>query len=540
MPVQLFTNNATTLLDADIDNVVTTLTVTTGEGDDFPNPTGGDWFYVTIESGGLREIVQVTARATDTFTIVRGQDGTSAASWTAGATIELRVHAGWLTKVHTTDSLPTAAIGDVVGPASAVDSNVAMFDTTSGKLIKDSGLTLSGSNTGDQTLSDATLSTTDITTNDVSTTKHGFAPKAPNDDTQFLNGVGAYSVPLASIGEELIINGNMNLWQRGTSFTTLGLVYHADQWEHVEVSDGSVDASRLDIGTTSAFHTASGVRLKYALRYDVNTADSTIVDAETVFVAQKIEGYRAQMYMHNQFTVSFYVRSNMTGAPNTFCFAVRNSDAGKSFVKEFTIDAADTWQRVTITVPTQDQTGNWNYVDGLGMELTWCLMSGVTFGAATDNVWNSSNSVATSNQVNWMATATNNFDLTGVQVDLGPNAQPLRVVPIERDLVSAERYYQKSYDLNVDPGATSALGQEAFIANGTSHVQPVRLRTPMRAAPTVALLNPTDGASNWERAGTGPITVAAADEGMTGFKVDHTTSVDLTEMNGHWTADATL
>jgi hypothetical protein len=59
MPVQLFTNNATTLLDADIDNVVTSLTVTTGEGDDFPNPTGGDWFYVTIESGGLREIVQV-------------------------------------------------------------------------------------------------------------------------------------------------------------------------------------------------------------------------------------------------------------------------------------------------------------------------------------------------------------------------------------------------------------------------------------------------------------------------------------------------
>lgn len=45
-----------------------------------------------------------------------------------------------------------AGSGDVVGPASAVDGNVAMFDTTTGKLIKDSGLTLSGSNTGDQTL----------------------------------------------------------------------------------------------------------------------------------------------------------------------------------------------------------------------------------------------------------------------------------------------------------------------------------------------------------------------------------------------------
>ena len=43
--------------------------------------------------------------------------------------------------------------GNVVGPASAVDSHVVFFDGTTGKLIKDSGLTLSGSNTGDETTS---------------------------------------------------------------------------------------------------------------------------------------------------------------------------------------------------------------------------------------------------------------------------------------------------------------------------------------------------------------------------------------------------
>ncbi|OUL98557.1 collagen-like triple helix repeat-containing protein [Variovorax sp. JS1663] len=41
--------------------------------------------------------------------------------------------------------------GAVIGPASAVNNRVAFFDGTTGKLIKDSGLTLSGSNTGDQT-----------------------------------------------------------------------------------------------------------------------------------------------------------------------------------------------------------------------------------------------------------------------------------------------------------------------------------------------------------------------------------------------------
>ena len=45
-----------------------------------------------------------------------------------------------------------AGAGDVVGPGSAVNNNVVFFDGTTGKLIKDSGLTLSGSNTGDQTI----------------------------------------------------------------------------------------------------------------------------------------------------------------------------------------------------------------------------------------------------------------------------------------------------------------------------------------------------------------------------------------------------
>jgi hypothetical protein len=49
--------------------------------------------------------------------------------------------------------------------------------------------------------SDATLTTSDITTNNVSTTKHGFAPKAPNDATRYLDGTGAYSVPAGGISQ---------------------------------------------------------------------------------------------------------------------------------------------------------------------------------------------------------------------------------------------------------------------------------------------------------------------------------------------------
>jgi len=67
--------------------------------------------------------------------------------------------------------------GDVTGPASAVNNNVVLFDGTTGKLIKDSGLQLSGSNTGDQTI---TL-TGDVTGSGTGT----FAATIANDAVTF-------------------------------------------------------------------------------------------------------------------------------------------------------------------------------------------------------------------------------------------------------------------------------------------------------------------------------------------------------------------
>lgn len=50
------------------------------------------------------------------------------------------------------------------------------------------------------TVTDATISVSDITTNNVSITAHGFAPKAPNDATKYLDGTGSYSIPSSSPG----------------------------------------------------------------------------------------------------------------------------------------------------------------------------------------------------------------------------------------------------------------------------------------------------------------------------------------------------
>lgn len=101
MGQQLFSNNATTTLASSITSSATTLSVTSGGGALFPAISAGNWFVATIMhivSGAVTalEIVLVTARSTDTMTIVRAQEGTTAAAWAAGDTFALLPTAGGL------------------------------------------------------------------------------------------------------------------------------------------------------------------------------------------------------------------------------------------------------------------------------------------------------------------------------------------------------------------------------------------------------------------------------------------------------------
>jgi len=109
-----YTNNATTSLATSINSSVTSLDVASGQGALFPTLSGADVFYATLSNaGGTVEIVKVTARSTDTFTIVRGQDNTTAASWSAGDKVELRVTAVGLTAMaqvaNNLSDLPSAS-----------------------------------------------------------------------------------------------------------------------------------------------------------------------------------------------------------------------------------------------------------------------------------------------------------------------------------------------------------------------------------------------------------------------------------------------
>ena len=90
-------NNAASTLASGITSGATSLTVASGQGSLFPALGVADYFYCTLANvAGAVEIVQVTARSTDTFTVVRGLDGTTAAAWSAGDKVELRLVAASL------------------------------------------------------------------------------------------------------------------------------------------------------------------------------------------------------------------------------------------------------------------------------------------------------------------------------------------------------------------------------------------------------------------------------------------------------------
>ena len=89
MPRALLANNASTTLSAAITSTgATTFTVTSASS--FPAPTGSQYFYCTILDGALvPEIVKVTNVSGTTFTCTRGQDGTTARTFTNGASVKL-------------------------------------------------------------------------------------------------------------------------------------------------------------------------------------------------------------------------------------------------------------------------------------------------------------------------------------------------------------------------------------------------------------------------------------------------------------------
>ena len=134
-------NNAQTTLSSAISATDTSITV--ADGSVFPALSGSDYTYVTLEdTSGNLEIVKVTAISSNTLTVTRGQDSTTARAFSSGDFVQLRVTAAllndlsdeasvtlWADIQNKPDSVITLA-GDASGSATMTDLGSATLTVT--------------------------------------------------------------------------------------------------------------------------------------------------------------------------------------------------------------------------------------------------------------------------------------------------------------------------------------------------------------------------------------------------------------------------
>ena len=112
------TNNAFGTLSASITNSATTIVLDSGQGARFPTLGSGDFFFGTIiDTSNNLEIVKVTARSTDSMTVVRAQDNTTARAFAIGDRFELRPTAALFDQMLT--DISNAGVAGITSSANA-------------------------------------------------------------------------------------------------------------------------------------------------------------------------------------------------------------------------------------------------------------------------------------------------------------------------------------------------------------------------------------------------------------------------------------
>ena len=229
-----------------------------------------------------------------------------------------------------------------------------------------------------------------------------------------------------------IINGGMDISQRGTSFAAANS-YTLDRWFCSNVSDASATV-------TQSTDVPAGSEFQSSIRAYVDTADTSISSTQRAAFSQSIEGYNVRDLIGRTFTVSFWVRSTKTGI---HCVAFRNSISDRSYVTEYTINISNTWEYKTITIIGGLITsGTWNWTNGLGCSVSWFLTAGSSF-QTTPGSWQTGNFMSTANQVNVLDTIGNIFAITGVQLELGPVATPFEHRLFGTELALCQSYYRR-------------------------------------------------------------------------------------------------
>lgn len=501
-----FTNFAYSTLAAGISGVSTTITLAGGTGSRFPTLSGSDYFYATLEDASLnREIVKVTARSTDTLTVVRGQDNTSARAWVTGDSIALRFNAAAIS-----DALALLIANNIAGGANgsipyqtAADTTALLAAGTAGQLLQTNG---AGAPSWVSALASGTTATTQ---------------SAGDNSTNVATTAYSDAAVRAAMGKRnVLINGAFWINQRLPS-TNADDTYAHDRW-YALTQTGTVAVSTV---TAAENTTPFMARLTQSQ-----------VTAQRMGYAQIIEGINCKHLRGQQVTFRFG-RTRLSSSDNIRIAVLEWTGTEDSV----TSDVVNSWTSTTYTAGNFFLASNVTVSSVVQQALTANTLTDgssvtVTLGSSFNNLivfaW-------TENAVAQNVT----FDLAKAQLELGGVASAFEVLEFGDSLRMCQRYYEKDYNLATAPG-TITTGYSATLASrsgGASDVFGRQFSVRKRLAPNMTVYSPNSGSSGNVRASAGvdrAVSSLASSEMAYTFAV--TTSVAGESHNWFFTADAEL
>ena len=348
--------------------------------------------------------------------------------------------------------------------------------------------------------------------------------------------------------KNLIINGAMQVAQRGTTFSVVDNIYTVDRWLTEFSGFGAWTLSRS---------TDAPAGFGYSLDLDCTTADASPAAGDIFQLFHRLEGQDLQQLKKGtssaeSITFSFWVKSKKTGN-----LQVNLRDANSRIIGAvYTINVADTWEKKSITF-AGDTSGVIANDNTSELTLEFPIGSGSTYSSgAVPTSWEAT-STADKNAgatINLADNTANYWRMTGLQLELGSTATDFEHRSYGEELALCQRYYCSSFPAGINP-ANNTLFDNQGVAGWTTFTSTsarspfIKYPVAMRTAPSLTLYNGSnvDGNGLWGiYTGAWDGSSAQSSEGTNKhFNVRINSGITATAnqsylMRGNWTADAEL
>lgn len=302
--------------------------------------------------------------------------------------------------------------------------------------------------------------------------------------------------------------------------TALGAVWSADRWR-AYASVASKYSTQQNAGSVTP--PAGFVNYLGA----TSSSAYSVGSAEIFLLGQSIEGLNVAdlgwgTANAKPVTLSFWVRSSLTG---TFTGSFANNAGNRSYVFNYTISSANTWEQKSVTIPG-DTAGAWLTTNLPGIVAYFNLGAGSTYNG-TAGSWSGSFLFSTAGAVSVVGTSGATWYITGVQLEIGTVATSFDFRSYGTELALCQRYYQTV-------GMTNATQNIGSAASGGNQVYSSRYFLPvtMRTAPSITYppIGQTTGSITYLIGGSYPTPAGGTigdqdvEPGSFNFSIQHTAS----------------